>query len=148
MIISVIIIAICVLIIIGLIECILRKNVELSEGEIRRQELIDENADLGFEVSYYKEELEKHGFPVISPTREEYFSFDRETAFLTLLAYLGFRFCGTITDIRSLGGGVKGDFKVMESTGDIYVYGIDEEGFDWSKISYKDFNTIEDGWGD
>lgn len=64
MIISVIIIAICVLIIIGLIECILRKNVELSEGEIRRQELIDENADLGFEVSYYKEELEKHGFPV------------------------------------------------------------------------------------
>lgn len=65
-----------------------------------------------------------------------------------MLAYLGFRFCGTITDIRSFGGGVKGDFKVMESTGDIYVYGIGEEGFNWSKISYKDFNTIEDGWGD
>ena len=147
MIISVCIIAICVLIIIGLIDCILGKIMELSKGYIKRQELINENADLGFEVSYYKEELEKHGYPALSPNREEYFSFDRETAFLTLLSYLGFRFCGAITDIRSLGGGVRGDFKVMESTGDIYVYGIDEEGFNWTKISYKDFNTIEDGRG-
>lgn len=148
MIILVIIIAICALIIVGLIDCILGKNVDFSKGNIRRQDLIRENADLGFEVSYYKEELEKHGYPALSPTRDEYFSFDRETAFLTLLSYLGFRFCGAITDLRSLRDGVKGDFKVMESTGDIYVYGIDEEGFNWTRISYKDFNTIEDGRGD
>ncbi len=148
MIIPVIIIAICVLIIIGLIECILRKNIELSKKDTRKQELIDENMDLRFEVSYYKEELEKHGYPAITPTREEYFSFDRETAFLTMLAYLGFHFTGEIRDLRELKAGTKGDFKVMPSTGAIYVYGIDEEEISWTQITYKDFNTIADGWGD
>lgn len=145
MFIMLIIIGICAIVIIGLIYHILDQNAEMSEYMHRSGEAYSEKLNAEFEVSYYKEELEKHGYPAYDPDKDNFYSLDIITAYTVMLDYLGFKFTGEITDLRQLKEGIKGDFKVMPSIGSLYVYGIDEEGINWTEIKYKDFNSIKGG---